>query len=422
MRDFNLKLKYSDSQIEAFFENPSAKYKIFPKGRRAGFTQGAAQAFIEWALDGRGPFLWGDTVAGNVDRYVERYFLPVLKRLPRNMWNWRQQARVLEIVGQKIDFRSADRPENWEGFGYRKIFLNEAGIILKGERGKYLYNNAVMPMMIDLADSQLIAAGTPKGDQGKFPQLWAEVMAGAPGYVGKRYSTYANPFLDKNSLAEVVNDIPSAVIPQEIEGRFISFEGARVQREWLRYGDASNDFPVYLGVDLAIKEKEVNDYTAIVVLAKAPDGRRFVLEAQREKISFHKILEFIKRMASKWNPATIGIEDVAFQAAVIQELNRTTNLPVKPMFPGSKDKLERFLPVEARYERGLITHAHGINPAFEDELTTFPLAGHKRDFVDALVYAFMASGNAGGSVADFEELEGGKRSAPVMAGIRGMSF
>ena len=38
------------------------------------------------------------------------------------------------------DFRSVDRPENIEGFGYDKAFLNEAGIILRDE---YLWYNAI---------------------------------------------------------------------------------------------------------------------------------------------------------------------------------------------------------------------------------------------------------------------------------------
>ena len=41
-----------------------------------------------------------------------------------------------------------------------KIFLNEAGIILKNN---YLYTNTILPMLMDYPDSQLIAAGVPKG-------------------------------------------------------------------------------------------------------------------------------------------------------------------------------------------------------------------------------------------------------------------
>src|SRR6188472_3936960 len=114
--------------MEIFFppDEDSKKYTIVSKGRRFGLTRGAAQAFIEYALDGITPLLWGDTINGNIDRYFDRYFLPVLKKLGSDYFQWHQQRRELKILDSVIDFRSSDRPENWEGFGYKKIFLNEA--------------------------------------------------------------------------------------------------------------------------------------------------------------------------------------------------------------------------------------------------------------------------------------------------------
>ena len=36
-------------------------------------------------LEGVSPILWVDTIYGNIERYVERYFLPVLNDLPKNL-------------------------------------------------------------------------------------------------------------------------------------------------------------------------------------------------------------------------------------------------------------------------------------------------------------------------------------------------
>src|SRR5690606_9457471 len=164
----DLDLTYSEKQSELFFPESFPKYSIIPKGRRAGLTRGAAHAFIEYGLDANLPyfpkdnlyFLWGDTVSTNIDRYFERYFQPALKQLPSGIWQWKKVDKILKIGRLTIDFRSADRPENWEGFGYHLIFLNEAGIILEDD---YLYDNAVLPMLIDFPNAKLIAAGVPKG-------------------------------------------------------------------------------------------------------------------------------------------------------------------------------------------------------------------------------------------------------------------
>jgi predicted phage terminase large subunit-like protein len=111
-----------------------------------------------------------------------------------------------------------------------------------------------------------------------------------------------------------------------------------------------------MGVDLAISTKTTADYTAIVVLGREKQGKIWVLDVARDRVRFHDGQKFIQQMAEKWNPATIRIEEVQFQAAVVQELLRTTTLPVQGA-PCDKDKLTRFQPVAARYEQHLIYHA-----------------------------------------------------------------
>src|SRR3989304_5607657 len=137
-----------------------ARYVIDAKGRRFGFTKGASNFTIKSALAGtykKG--LWVDTVNANIERYVERYFIPALRKLPPNLWHWRKQQKILEIKNFYMDFRSADTPETIEGFGYDLAILNEAGIILKN---RYLWDNAIRPMLWDYRPRTVIG-GTPKG-------------------------------------------------------------------------------------------------------------------------------------------------------------------------------------------------------------------------------------------------------------------
>jgi len=223
-----LRVSYTAAQEEILFDNLSAKFKVVPKGRRFGATRGVANGFIEWALDGVTPLLWVDTINGNIERYYERYFLPVLKQLPSTWWKWDVQKKVLKIKDSLIDFRSADAPESIEGFGYKKIFLNEAGIILKNN---YLYSNAILPMLMDFSDSQLIAAGVPKGKikkdgtNHKFYDLWKNVEDGVPGYWGKTYSSYDNPLLRPEDIKQIIDEVSEAESAQEIFGLFNEITG-----------------------------------------------------------------------------------------------------------------------------------------------------------------------------------------------------
>lgn len=222
--DINLNLSYSQAQEDIFHNNPSFKYIIVRKGRRGGFTQGAAHSTVEYLLAGLS-VLWGDTIHSNIDRYVDRYFMPILKQLPEFLWSWNIQKKELKINGVSCDFRSADKPENWEGFAYHKIILNEAGIILNND---YLYDNAILPMLMDFPDSQLIAGGVPKGktnkkgNSHKFYKLWQKADAAEEGYLGLTYTAYDNPFMPKSEVDKLLNELDPFTAQQEIYAEFIS--------------------------------------------------------------------------------------------------------------------------------------------------------------------------------------------------------
>lgn len=224
MPTVDIDLSLTKQQSEIFDYTGPARFHTIKKGRRFGFTYGAAIKCIEWCIDGEGPILWGDTVHGNLTRYVERYFLPKLKDIPHH---WRQQDKQLTICGQHIDLRSAEQPQNWEGFGYRKIILNEAGMIFEDP---YLYTNAVLPMMMDYPDAVLYAGGVPKGkvlkDGREHPFYTLDKMGhgSSPLHRSVTYTSYDNPFLDPEDVALLEREIAAMSpeqVKQEIYGEFI---------------------------------------------------------------------------------------------------------------------------------------------------------------------------------------------------------
>lgn len=179
-------------------------------------------------------------------------------------------------------------------------------------------------------------------------------------------------------------------------------EGALFRRDWIHRGKSPRSGTrIAMGVDLAISSKNTADYTAIVVMARDEFGKLYVLDAVRERVDFPNALRLIRNMADKWNPKAILIEQVAFQAVVVQELLRQTTLPIKGVVP-DKDKMTRAQPLALRYEQGLVFHEE-LPAWFEDELLAFPNAQHD-DSVDALVYAYQGvmRMSVGGSQAPLE--------------------
>ncbi len=255
---------YHSNQNRIFFES-KAKIKVVAKGRRFGLTKGDANYVIEKMIEGLSPILWVDTVNTNIDRYVERYFTPVLNNLPSNHWKWRQQKKELSVLNSRCDLRSADKPENIEGFAYKLIVLNEAGIILKSE---YLWENTIRPMTMDF-DPDMIIGGTPKGQN-----LFHDLKIKAEDDKDPRYrnweffhfTSYDNPYIPKKVIQELENDMPEHVKNQEIYAEFLE-DSASVFRNIDNCTGSESMKPekdryYFAGLDLA---KHV-DFTVLTIL------------------------------------------------------------------------------------------------------------------------------------------------------------
>lgn len=191
---------------------------------------------------------------------------------------------------------------------------------------------------------------------------------------------------------EVLDSIKATIGEREFaalyQQRPSPLEGALFRRDWIgRQVAPRSGMRVAMGVDLALSTKQGADYTALVVIGRDEFGKLYVLDAVRERVDFPSALRLIRNMADKWSPKAIAIEQVAYQAVVVQELLRQTTLPIRGVTP-DKDKVTRAQPLALRYEQGLVHHAQ-LPSWFEDELLAFPQSQHD-DAVDALVYAYQS--------------------------------
>ena len=283
--------------------------------------------------------------------------------------------------GTTILFRSGDDPDRLRGPNLNWFWIDEAAFC----------NEEVFDVMLGRIRVDPISAWCTTSPNRKN---WLYRTFGPNnkfGYSLHHASTRDNYHLPPEYVQNLSNKYSSSFAQQEIEGRFVDFEGARIKREWLRYSTAPIIKRVAMGVDLAVSMKQEADYTAIVVVGEDSDGMVHVLDAYREHLSFNDILSTIVAYADKWKPATIAIEKVQAQAYVAQELMRTTMLPIDPVVPQG-DKLARFMPIEGKIEHGYLHLTRGLQHYFEDELLNFPNGEHD-DTVDALVYAVNALQN-----------------------------
>jgi len=389
----DLELKFLPKQTE-LFDDP-ARFKVVGKGRRFGLTRGMALHVIENCIDGVTPILWVDTVNSNIERYFDRYFMPVLKSLPKTAWKYNRTKGELKIYNSIVDFRSAESPENIEGFGYRLIIINEAGIILKNRR---LWEESIRPMVMDFG-AKVIIGGTPKGRKYKgekhlFYELYQRGLVDGIRWKSFNYSTYDNPLLSKVDIDEAVSDISPALRDQEIYGKFIdTFAKGIIRKEWLPTFDydfrSRKVIKLIQAWDTAFKAKEENDYSVCQTWALMEDEILLVhmwagkVEFPELKIKFKELYNEIVGVEE------VLIEDKASGQSLIQEMERDSDIRIIKIKPDS-DKISRVHAVTPIMAQGKVKIYKYLDylDLFYEQSEEFPNAEHD-DIVDDMSQSLL---------------------------------
>lgn len=179
------------------------------------------------------------------------------------------------------------------------------------------------------------------------------------------------------------------------DGDFLSYDPAGLRLaagQWYLDGEP---LAVAAGVDPAIGEGDRHDYFAACVvgvvrpadsIAGGSDFRIYVLDVQQVRARFSEQLEALTELARRWRPRLIGVENVAYQAALSQAAV-SRGLPVMG--------LTETRPKPVRIEAAAVHSARGqvflpvVAPwtaAFRAEAADYP-AGRHDDQLDAFARA-----------------------------------
>lgn len=308
-----LQIKFAEFLKKPFFNKK--KFTCIAAGRQTGKTYNAVIWIMTQLLTNpKTKGLWVDTVQGNLDRYVERYFRNIFGKV----WNLVKYDKVLKLIklnnGSYLDLRSAERPENMQGFNYDYVVLNEAGIILKDEQ---LWYNTILPMC---QNAKVKIIGTPKG-QNLFHKLFRMNHKDWESY---QFSCFDSPYWDKEKLETVQMQVPEDVFKQEFLGEFLENEGIVFKR----FNQCIKDYEIpklqsidakfYIGVDLA----KFADYSVITVLnnqGELVDYYRF------NKIDYTTQKSKILSVWNKYNKPYIIIDATGVGAPIVDDINKETN-------------------------------------------------------------------------------------------------
>ena len=333
-----------------------------------------------------------------IDRLPVAYFAPTYKLL-LDVWTQitrtlrsvirnanRMDHRIELITGGTIDFWTLENVDAGRGRKYARIVIDEAA------HARYLkdvWERAISPTLTDLKGHAWFIS-TPRG-MNFFHELYQRGLNDDyPDWAAFCMPSVTNPYIDLKEITSKRHDLPELVYKQEYEASFVTFGAGLVKPDYIIIGVMPPRLPVVLGVDLAISEKQTADWTAIVAMMLDPvAGVVYIVEVERHRCGFNEVLGHIKAAAARHNPVMIAIEQTQYQAAVVQELTRTTKLPIRGVRP-DRDKVTRFAPLLTRYEQRMVRHDPARVPNwFREELLAFPDGEHD-DGCDAAVYAYTA--------------------------------
>lgn len=167
-------------------------------------------------------------------------------------------------------------------------------------------------------------------------------------------------------------------------------EGGIFKAAWLkRYKHRQENYEkIVQSWDTAIKASEINDPSACLTFGVRKDGYD-LLQVLTRRVEYPELKNLVQRQAEEWAADAVLIEDKASGQQLLQDLKRTTTLPLIAM-QAKHDKVTRASTVSAMVEAGKLSlpeHAPWLTD-FEAELLTFPNAAHD-DCVDALTH-FLA--------------------------------
>ncbi len=207
-------------------------------------------------------------------------------------------------------------------------------------------------------------------------------------------TTWEAKYPTKQNLDDQRDKVGATAWQREYLLKIVPEEGADIKEEWIQYYDIEPpEIQTGLsgtGVDLAISKKETADCTSMV------SGTSFVKDGIPKiyikpnpinaRLSFHETIETTKAMAVA-NPFSLFfVENVAYQKAAIEEMERAL-LPVIAMAAGG-DKRARLRAVAVYIQNGTVVFPRSGCEDLIIQLLGFGIEEHD-DLVDALVYLIL---------------------------------
>ncbi len=164
----------------------------------------------------------------------------------------------------------------------------------------------------------------------------------------------------------------------------VANDAGMIQRSWLHHytDNPPETLRITQSWDTAIKAGNQHDYSVCMTWGES-EAYYYLLDNVRDKLEYPALKKLILAQAEHWQPHAILLEDKASGQSLLQDLRKTSSLPLIGITP-TKDKLTRMAAVSPLFEAGkvLLPRRASWLIDYEAELLAFPHGSHD-DQVDA---------------------------------------
>jgi phage terminase large subunit-like protein len=277
--------------------------------------------------------------------------------------------------GNRILFRSADKPERLRGMNLGWCWVDEAALIDE-ETWDILLGR------LRLSPGRAWLTTTPKGHN----WVWRRFVDDPDEeHTTIRATTRDNPHLPDSYIESLEEQYTEAFRRQELGGEFVEAQGALWSWSNIKREEPPETLDrIVIGVDPAGGGP---DEVGIVAVGEAGE-RAYVLRDASMKGSPNAWAEAVKNVCEDLQADRV-VAERNFGGDMVESTLRTAdaNLPVE-VISASRGKQQRAEPVAALYEQGKVLHA-GRFEELETQMTTWDPheSDESPDRVDALVWA-----------------------------------
>lgn len=190
-------------------------------------------------------------------------------------------------------------------------------------------------------------------------------------------------------LENAKRTLGSYIFANQYLNQIIPADMQSFKKEWFKY---YNCLPkrchTFVFIDPALSEADTSDSTGVVVIKVDEKNDWYVELAKRVRINPTQLVSYVFDLYAQYKPQVIGIEEIAFQKAILYFLNeemrrRNIMMPVTGIkYSNQKSKQTRILSLVPRFEWNHIFLNQGLQD-LELELLQFPRGSHD-DLIDAL--------------------------------------